>query len=78
MDLSDYRPTPDLSRAATIPARWCTGPEFLSLEKERVFARTWQPVGYTEWVANAGDHFACGIQVMIASQSLGVLRALLR
>jgi choline monooxygenase len=78
MDLSDYRPTPDLSRAATIPARWYSNPEFLSLEQERVFARTWQPVGYTAWVTNAGDHFACDIQgepVIVARANDGILRA---
>ena len=58
---TDYTPTPDLSRAATIPARWCTDPAFLELERERVFGRTWQPVGYAQDVADPGDYFSCDI-----------------
>ena len=61
MDLSDYVPTQDLARAATIPARWCTDPDFLSLEREKIFACTWQPVGYTNSVLQPGDYFACEI-----------------
>lgn len=62
MDVSDYQATHDLSRAATIPARWYTDPEFLKSEQERVFGRTWQPVGYLSSVAKPGDYFACDIQ----------------
>ncbi len=61
MDLSDYTPTTSLARAATIPARWCTDPAFLPLESERIFARTWQPVGYTRDLAKPGDYFACEV-----------------
>ena len=35
--LNDYVSTPDLTRAATLPSRWYTDPEFLQLEKERIF-----------------------------------------
>jgi choline monooxygenase len=78
MDLSDYQPSQDLSRAATIPARWYTDPGFLKLEQERVFARTWQPVGYTGSIANPGDYFACEIQgepVVVARAKDGIVRA---
>lgn len=78
MDLSDYQATTDLSRAATIPARWYTDAAFLTLERERIFARTWQPVGYAERVAEAGHYFACDIQgepVVVARAKDGVLRA---
>lgn len=78
MDFSDYRATPDLARAATIPARWYTDPQFLRLEQERVFGRTWQPVGYSDKVAHAGDYFACEIQgepIVVARAKDGVLRA---
>jgi choline monooxygenase len=78
MDLSDYVPTQDLARAATIPARWGTDPDFLSLEREKIFARTWQPVGYTTSVAQPGDYFACEIMgepVVIAHAKDGQLRA---
>jgi len=78
MDLSDYRATEDLSRAATIPARWYTDPGFLELEQQRVFGRTWQAAGYASAVANPGDYFACDIQgepVVVARAKDGVLRA---
>ena len=42
MRLDDYQPTTDLSRAGTIPGRWYTDPAMLSLEREKIFARTWQ------------------------------------
>lgn len=78
MDFSDYRATPELARAATIPARWYTDPEFLRVEQERVFARTWQPVGYASKVANSGDYFACDVQgepIVVARAKDGILRA---
>lgn len=78
MDLSDYVPTHDLARAATIPARWCKDPGFLDLERERIFAHTWQPVGYVSTVAEPGDYFACeivGEPIVMARSKEGRLRA---
>ena len=79
MDLSDYTPQPDLSRATTLPARWYIDPVFLDLEKERVFCRTWQPVGYVNQVSKPGDYFACDIAgepLLIVRGAEGTLRAL--
>ena len=28
-----------------MPARWYTEPDFLALEAEKIFYKTWQPVG---------------------------------
>ncbi|MYD09128.1 MAG: Rieske 2Fe-2S domain-containing protein [Chloroflexi bacterium] len=61
LDLSDYKPTRDLSRAETLPARWYTEPEFLNLEAEKIFYKTWQPVGRVEDVMRAGDFFSCEV-----------------
>ncbi|HEY7162569.1 MAG TPA: SRPBCC family protein, partial [Acidobacteriota bacterium] len=61
MDLSDYQPTNDLSRARTLPARWYLDPALLDLEKTKIFSRTWQPVGRVDLVQRAGDFFACEI-----------------
>ena len=61
LDLSDYTPTSDLSRATTLPARWYTEPRFLELEKEKIFWKTWQPVGRTDMVARPGDFFTCEV-----------------
>jgi choline monooxygenase len=58
MDLSDYQYEPVLARAGTIPARWYTDPAFLKAERERVFGRTWQPVGRTADVAVPGSFSA--------------------
>ena len=70
MDLNDYTPEPDLSRATTLPARWYADPAFLPLEKEKIFWRTWQPVGYVDRVVKPGDFFACDI----AGEPLVVVR----
>ena len=80
MDLSSgYTPTRDLSRATTIPSRWYTDPAFLDLERERVFWRTWQPVGHARDAAQPGQYFSCeiaGEPVIVARTSAGELKAL--
>lgn len=78
MNLTDYVATQDLARAATIPARWYLDADFLALESEKIFARTWQAAGLTRDVANPGDYFACdvvGEPVIVARSKDGVLRA---
>lgn len=57
LDLSDFQPTSDLAVARTMPARWYTDPAFLELEKEKIFWRTWQPVGRVDDVQRPGDFF---------------------
>ncbi len=57
LDLSDFTPTTDLARASTMPARWYTDPQFLELEKERIFWKTWQLIGRVDMVARPGDFF---------------------
>jgi choline monooxygenase len=79
MDLSDYQPEHDLSRATTLPARWYIDPAFLELEKEKIFWRTWQPVGFFNQVARPGDFFACdlvGEPLVITRDAVGALHAL--
>ncbi len=61
LDLSDFEPTSDLSQAETLPARWYTEPRFLELETERIFYKTWQPVGRVENVLRPGDFFTCEV-----------------
>ncbi len=78
LDLSDYTPTDELARAATLPARWYTHPAFWAMEKERIFWRTWQPVGNVEWLARPGDFFTCDVQgePLVVTRNLdGQLRA---
>jgi choline monooxygenase len=50
-----------LERAETIPSSWYTDPRFHELEKECVFARTWQGVGHVGQVRNSGDFFLAEI-----------------
>ena len=61
MNLDDYRATPNVAAATTIPARWYTDPAFLDLERQRVFWATWQPVGHAADVAAVGQYFSCEI-----------------
>lgn len=77
-NLSDYMPDQDLSRAETMPARWYTEPEFLTLEAEKIFYKTWQPVGRVEDVLRAGDFFSCEVldqPLVIVRNTDGELRA---
>ncbi|MBI3682427.1 MAG: Rieske 2Fe-2S domain-containing protein [Acidobacteria bacterium] len=78
MDLSDYSPTNDLARATTIPARWYIEPQFLELEKRKVFRRTWQAVGHKQQVAEAGQYFPFEVAaepLLAARGEDGVLRS---
>jgi phenylpropionate dioxygenase-like ring-hydroxylating dioxygenase large terminal subunit len=79
MDLSDFKSNPDLSRASTLPARWYLDPQLLELEKEKIFWRTWQPVGRLDTVQRVGDFFSCeilGEPLVVTHGSDQVLRAL--
>ena len=78
LDLSDYQPSRDLARAETLPARWYTEPEFLNVEAEKIFYKTWQPVGRVEDVMRAGDFFSCEVldqPLVITRNTEGDLRA---
>jgi choline monooxygenase len=50
-----------LERAETIPSSWYTDPEIYDLEKECVFAKTWQGVGHLGQVQRPGDFFLANI-----------------
>lgn len=72
LDLSDYVPTDNLAHAETLPARWYTDPRFLEAEKDKIFYKTWQPVGRLDQVRRPGDFFACEV----VGQPLVVTRGL--
>ncbi len=61
---------PRIEYAATIPARLYNDPVYLELERERVFAHTWQLAGRTEQVDEHGKFFT----TEIGSDSIVVLR----
>ena len=78
LDLSDFQPTDDLASAETMPARWYIEPAFLEAEKERIFWKTWQPVGRADMVRRPGDYFTCevtGERLVVTRGADGVLRA---
>ena len=61
---------PDIRRASTIPSRLYIDPVYLELERERVFAHTWQLVGRVEQVPETGSFFTA----QIGNDSIVVLR----
>ena len=61
---------PDITRASTIPARLYIDPVYLELERERVFAHTWQLVGRADQVAASGQFFV----TEVGNDSIVVLR----
>jgi choline monooxygenase len=50
-----------LSRAATIPSHCYTDPQIEALERDRIFARTWQMVGREDQVESPGSFFTAAI-----------------
>jgi choline monooxygenase len=78
VDLSDFQPSGDLAQAETLPARWYTDPVLLEVEKEKLFYKTWQPVGRLENVRRPGDYFTCeavGQPLVVTRGTDGQLRA---
>jgi choline monooxygenase len=61
---------PDIRRASTIPARLYNDPVYLELERERVFAHSWQLAGRREQLAESGSF----ITTQIGNDSVVVLR----
>lgn len=45
MTVEPFEIDPDIRRASTLPARVNSDPEYFELQKDRVFARSWQWVG---------------------------------
>ncbi len=68
----------DLARGYTLPADWYTDPAVARLERERIFARSWQYVGRSSQVREPGDFFASRaghIPIAVVRDEEGVLRA---
>ena len=61
---------PDIARAETIPARLYVDPVYLALEEERIFGRTWQPVGHSATVSEHGAFMTADV----AGESVVVVR----
>src|SRR5216117_3212584 len=54
--IDQYDPTAPLAEAWTIPAPWYVDPRVFELERQTVFARSWQLVGRIEQVRKAGQY----------------------
>jgi choline monooxygenase len=66
-----------LEKASTIPSAWYLDPEIARLERERVFADSWQLVGRADQVAKAGDYLTADIAgepIVVIRGEDGVLR----
>ncbi len=68
----------DLSRAKTLTSKAYFDTEIEALERDRIFARTWQPVGNLADVSEAGAYFTsevAGEQILVIRGDDGTLRA---
>src|SRR5438132_14043963 len=77
MKFEGFDPSLPLSQASTIPSGWYSDPEYLELEKQKIFWRTWQLVGRMDMVLRVGDYFTCevlGEPIVITRAQDGVLR----
>jgi choline monooxygenase len=76
--LDNFDPELPLERAQTIPNTWYTSPEIANLERDALFARTWQMVGRCEQVATPGSFLTANIAgepILIVRGEDGSLRA---
>ncbi len=76
--LATFDPDLPLSRARTLPNTWYISPEVAALEREAIFARSWQAVGRRELVATPGQYLTfdvAGEPVVVVRGEDGRLRA---
>src|SRR5262245_49700276 len=76
--LAAFDPELPLERASTIPNSWYTSPEVYALERDAVFARTWQMVARCEQVAKPGQFLTADIAgepVLVVRNEEGKLNA---
>src|SRR3954470_1805651 len=67
----------ELARAATLPAFAYTDPAILAAEMDRIFRRSWQPIGSVYDVREAGSFFTgeiAGAPIVVTRDGGGVLR----
>ncbi len=74
----EFDPDLPLEQARTIPNTWYTAPEVAKLERDAVFARTWQVVGRSAQIATVGAFLTANIAgepLLVVRGEDGVLRA---
>lgn len=78
LDTKELHIEPNLAKASTLPSTWYFKPEALDLERERIFASTWQLVGHLAKLSTAGDYFTsevAGEPIVVVRSLAGHLRA---
>jgi choline monooxygenase len=76
--LTGFNPALPLEHASTIPNTWYTSAEVYGLERDAVFARTWQFVGHRTQVERPGQYLTADIAgepVLVLRGEDGTLRA---
>jgi choline monooxygenase len=68
--LASYDDAAPLAEAQTIPAAWYTDARVAALERENVFARTWQAVGRAEQLEKPGQY----LTATVADEPIVVVR----
>jgi choline monooxygenase len=67
----------DIAQAWSLPAAYYTHPDIFTLEKERIFSRTWQVIGHRDQLAKPGDYFTtelAGEPLLLVRGDQGELR----
>ncbi|HEX5732955.1 MAG TPA: aromatic ring-hydroxylating dioxygenase subunit alpha [Blastocatellia bacterium] len=75
--IDSYDPHAPLAEAQTIPARWYVDPRIMELERQTLFARSWQIVGRADQVRAPGQYITwelAGEPILVVRGSDGVLR----
>ena len=72
-----FRIASQVGKAWTLPSSLYTDPAVFAVEREKIFARTWQVVGHAHQVANPGDYFTTelvGEPMLVVRGGDGILR----
>lgn len=75
--IQQYDPAMPLAEASTPPSAWYLDERIAALERETVFARSWQVAGRVDQLREAGEYITCelaGEPILVVRGNDGVLR----
>src|SRR4051794_25880953 len=75
--VDSYDPSASLDKASTPPSSWYADSCIFELEQRTVFSRSWQLVGRTAQVCDAGNYITCdvaGEPILVVRGTDGILR----
>jgi choline monooxygenase len=75
--IESYNPAAPLAQASTIPAAWYSDPELAELERQTVFARSWQLAARVTQIEKPGQYVTCevaGERIVVVRGDDGELR----